>query len=519
MLMLTLGKLDPYTNVHNSVVMSKNGGTPIYYEGWQQSDVVRIKALERLRHLTAADDHDPFFLMIAPTAPHVQPGASPPAPPSRYIDRLLGLSLPSRPNFNPPEEQHHDRPAWWAGLPRLNDTQLEEIDLLYRRRSEALLGVDDIISDVVEYLDEKGELDNTYIIFSSDQGYHLGTHRDVGKCSPYIEDSNTPLVIRGPDIPEGVTSPVRSTVVDFAPTFLEMTGLAEEHWPALFDGSSMLPAWKDPHEPKFARGNEAINVEFWGRAYTELPTWTGGDGAPRVYKNNTYKTMRIIGEDYAWMYSRWCTGDIELYDSKNDPFELENLAYSNEARIRRVMSRLNALLMVMKSCEREVCRDPWSQLQPHSNGSQRSENENQRSYQRAIDSFKDSLDPDFDAFFEGIPTVLIAECYQYQFIPNERPYYPAGAENGLGLAHRKEPAFFEYPDVKPIERVPYRVGGGWEQRHATHEMLVADARELTSRELGQDWEQTTCNEGQECVTDPRKLWALGPSTKEAHTEL
>lgn len=516
MLPLMQNQLDPYTNVHNSVVMSQNGGRPVYYEGWQQSDVIRIKAIERLRRLTEANDHDPFFLMIAPTAPHVQPDAAPPAPPSRYLGVFANLSLPDRPNFNPSDAQHQDRPAWWAGLSQLNATQLTEIDLLYRCRSEALLGVDDIITDVVALLAEKGELDNTFIIFSTDQGYHLGTHRDIGKCSPYIEDANIPLVVRGPAVPQNVSSDLRSTVIDFAPTFLDITGLTKDDFPPFLDGTSMLSGWKDPSDQTMLRINEAINVEFWGRAYTELPTWSGGDGSPRVYKNNTYKTMRIVGEDYAWVYSRWCTGDTELYDSKRDPFEMINLGHSTDEHIRRVMSRLNALLMVMKSCEGSVCRDPWSMLQPapliHPQIS------GERSSSRLIESFTDALNPDYDAFFTGIPDVTIAECEQYQYPPNERPFYPPEAEDGLGQAHRSPPNYFEYPDVKPLARVPYKVGGGWEQRHATFDMLVADARELSDEELAQDWDRTTCNEGQKCVEDPRAL-VMSTGAREARTEL
>lgn len=517
--LLTHDQLDPYTNVHNSVVMSPNGAKPMYYEGWQQSDVVRIKALERLRQLTAVEDHDPFFLMIAPTAPHVQPSAMPPAPPARYVDQYANLSLPHRPNFNPSDVEHQNRPSWWADLPRLNDTQLAEVDLLYRRRSESLLGVDDIITDVVALLEEKGELDNTYLIFSSDQGYHLGTHRDIGKCSPYIEDANIPLVVRGPRIPRGAISAVRSTVIDFAPTFLDITGLTGEDRPPFFDGTSMLPVWTSLSDSSLAKANEAINVEFWGRAYTELPTWTGGDGGPRVYKNNTYKTMRIVGEGYAWVYSRWCTGDTELYDSNNDPFEMNNLGGSTDVHLTRVKSRLNALLMVMKSCEAEVCRDPWRELQPPVGDAGGRDDEQFRLTARSINNFADSLNPDFDAFFASIPTVSIAECYQYQYAPNERPFYPSQAETGLGLEHRSEPSFFEYPDVKPVARVPYKVGGGWEQRDATFEMLMADARELMTNELGQDWDSTTCNEGQKCRVDPRSLVDSELGVRLPHPEL
>ncbi|KAI0015235.1 arylsulfatase [Xylariomycetidae sp. FL0641] len=488
--------LDPYINVHNSIVMSANGEKPMYYEGWQQLDVLRVKSLARLQHLMAEEDHDPFFLMIAPSAPHVENRTAPPSPPLRYKNKFANLTLPYRANFNPPDELHQDRPSWWAGLPRLNSTQIEEVNLLYQRRSETMLGVDDIVADVVDMLEQKGELDNTYIIFSTDQGYHLGTHRDVGKCSPYIEDANIPLVVRGPGVEEGAVSELPSTVTDFAPTFLEIAGLAEEDRPVFLDGTSMLEGWKNPQDQSIGKSKEAINVEFWGRAYTEIPTWAGGDDYPGLYKNNTYKTMRIVAEEYAWVYSRWCTGDTELYDSKSDPFELTNLAKSTDPDLERVKSRLNALLMVMKSCEADTCRNPWSVLQPARNGTA-----------KAISSLGESLDPAYDAFFATIPQVNIAECVQYQYAPNEVPFYPPEAQFGLGTAHRDPLAdgVFEYPDVDPVAQVPYVAGGGWEQRNATLEMLLRDARPLSDDELQQKWNVTSCNEGQECSINPKDL--------------
>ncbi|ETS73165.1 hypothetical protein PFICI_15110 [Pestalotiopsis fici W106-1] len=481
---LTMMELDPYINVHNSVVMSQNGETPVYYEGWQQTDVLRVKALARLEELTAKED--PFFLMIAPTAPHVENATDPPTPPSRYLDKYSNLTLRYRPNFNPPDELHQKRPSWWAGLPRLNSTQLDEVQKLHQRRQEALEGVDDIIEDTIRALEQAGKLENTYIIYSTDQGYHLGSHRDVGKCSPYIEDANIPLIVRGPGISEGQVSHLPSTVTDFAPTFLDIAGLAIGDRPPFLDGTSMLEAWEDPLNVTIGRQKEAINVEFWGRAFSEIPTWTGGDSYPGVYRNNTYKTMRIVSDSYAYVYSSWCTGDIELYDSVHDPYELSNIADSTDVNYQRVKSRLNALLMVTKSCETDICRDPWSVIQPPN------------AAPKKISSLGDALDPAYDDFFSTFPRVTIAECVQYQFAPNEVPFYPPEAQSGLGLAFRNEPQYYEYPDVKPIEKVPYIAGGSWEQRHATFDMLVAAGRVLSANELQQAWNQTTCSEGQVC---------------------
>ena len=269
----------------------------------------------------------------------------------------------------------------------------------------------------------------------------------------------------------------------------------------------MLQLWHSPHDDALGRAREAINVEFWGRTATEIPTWTGGDGHPGVYLNNTYKTMRVVAEDYAWVYTKWCTDDEELYDSRNDPYELDNIAGSPDPYIQRVRSRMNALLMVMKSCEVETCHDPWKVLQPASHGDSCAS----PGGARAINCFADALDPKYDDFFATIPAVNIAECLNYQYAPNETPFYPPEAQFGLGLAHRNEPSFFEYPDLALVARVPEVLGGGWEQRHVAFEALLADERQLTADELAQQWNETSCSEGQECTVDPRTL-VLGNDT-------
>ncbi|WYZ39660.1 hypothetical protein EsH8_IV_000001 [Colletotrichum jinshuiense] len=469
--------LDPYTNAHNTVVMSENGARPVYYEGFQQTDVVRIKALDRLRTLLA--EEDPFFLMIAPTAPHCHDLKDAPIPPARYMGAFANTTVPRAENFNPADKYQEGKPSWLGKLPALNESQIKEIDHIYQRRLEALRGVDDIIEDVVEMLEKEGALENTYIIYSSDQGYHLGTHRHgAGKCTHYLEDTNIPLVVRGPGIPRGAVSNNPSIVADFAPTLLEIAGLPSEEQPPFFDGSSLLKSWQQPDSPA-STGKEAINIEFWGAAFTEMHEWADGDYAPYfpgLYLNNTYKTMRLVGDNHSWMYSRWCTNQTELYDTLNDPYELLNLADSTDPYHVRVISRLNALLLVAKSCTRSSCRNPWRLISPPS-----------LPRSKRIRGLADALDPNFDDFYNSFPTVQIEECVPYQYTPNEGPYFPESAEFGLGMEYRKPTDNFAFVDPNPMVKLSSNQppGGGWEHRHASIEMLLANARVLTDDELAQ----------------------------------
>ena len=116
----------------------------------------------------------------------------------------------------------------------------------------------------------------------------------------------------------GVTSRIPSTVTDFAPTFLKIASVPAEDQLMFLDRQSMLDAWKDPSSEIIAKGKEAINVELWGSAYSEIPHWEGGDYGvyfPGVYIKDDYKTMRVVGEGSGWVCSRWCTNDTEMYNS------------------------------------------------------------------------------------------------------------------------------------------------------------------------------------------------------------
>ena len=86
-----------------------------------------------------------------------------------------------------------------------------------------MLAVDDMIGDLVGALHDSGELDNTYIVFTSDNGFHLGQHRlGAGKWTPYEEDIRVPLIVRGPGVPEGETLHHMVLNNDLAPTFADL---------------------------------------------------------------------------------------------------------------------------------------------------------------------------------------------------------------------------------------------------------------------------------------------------------
>lgn len=136
----------------------------------------------------------------------------------------------------------------------------------------------------------------------------------VGKATPYVEDTNLPFIVRGPGVPQGVVSKAPQAHLDLAPTFLEIAGLSKEDLPPFLDGRSLLSQWKAPtdEEPTSGQGSshEILNVEYWGGAISGTPD------ATKTHPNTTYKSLRIVGDEFAFLYSHWCwTNEVELYNT------------------------------------------------------------------------------------------------------------------------------------------------------------------------------------------------------------
>ena len=195
------------------------------------------------------------------------PGVGLPEPLARHQDTFLDVGAPQSKNFNPNDEFTDQKRYWLRELPALNETQLKSLDLNHRRRLQSLQGVDELVEDVIEALDEAGVLDNTYVVYTSDNGYQIGNHRiPAGKCLAYRESANLPFVVRGPGVPAGATSRLPGTHVDLAPTFLQIAGVEPADFPEQFDGRSLLPQWHDPSGENEAGDSEyakeIINLEF-----------------------------------------------------------------------------------------------------------------------------------------------------------------------------------------------------------------------------------------------------------------
>jgi N-acetylglucosamine-6-sulfatase len=307
------------------------------------------------------------------------------------------------------------------------------------------------------------------VIYTSDNGYHVGQHRaPAGKSLYFAEDTNLPFIVRGPGVPANVTSTTPGLHLDLAPTFLDIAGVSQDDWPEFFDGRSLLDQWHNPTSGNGdgagqGNGKESINVEYWGNAGIEAPSG-GVLGSP--FSNTTYKTIRTLGEDQSWLYTKWCSGETELYNTADDSYELTNLVPSGDYT--QVINRLNTLLMVTKSCEQGACRDPWSLINPPDGST--------------ITTLTQAMDAKYDDFFADFPKVSFEQCLIIQDDQNEAPYYPELQEGSLGRAYR-DPTD-SIAGAGGASKITVTALHGTEaQRSATLEDINGASRPLTAEEL------------------------------------
>jgi arylsulfatase A-like enzyme len=212
-------------------------GDPQDYTDSYVTSVIEQHTNDDVRDFAASGD--PFVVYAWHLAPHyrISPEGGRGLPPAAPQDR--GTFADDRPaSFDDPafnEDDVTDQPAY---LRHLSPASPAEVSAENAARLESLQAVDRAVGSLVATLDEQGVLDDTYIVFSSDNGYSLGEHRFVGKDVLTDEALQVPLVVRGPGIAPGTTSDLPVTLVDLPATFAALTGVTPA-WQV--DGTSLLP--------------------------------------------------------------------------------------------------------------------------------------------------------------------------------------------------------------------------------------------------------------------------------------
>ena len=238
----------------------------------------------------------PFFLYFAPVTPHL-----PAIPAKQYQRRLENLAPINSPDFNQRNIGKEPWRYWHKDM--LKAAARIYINDVRRRQEESLLSLDRSVKQIVDTLRRKGELDNTVILYTSDNGFLWGEHRLGGKIWPYEESTHVPLIVRTPWQTTATTNSEPVLNIDLASTITALAG-ARPGLPQ--DGRSLVPFLHGRTVP----WRKAFVVEYLGDSQLRA-------GGPPPY---------IAVQTKRYLYVEYRNGWRELYDLRRDPWELNNIA-------------------------------------------------------------------------------------------------------------------------------------------------------------------------------------------------
>jgi arylsulfatase A-like enzyme len=335
--------VDPSTYCMYGYTISDNGAPVVYGQGEEdyQTDVLASRAEDFLREWHEQDRARPFFLSVAPLAPHLESVCNRGG--VRAAPRHLGsvdLPLPRPPSLN--ELRMDDKPRWMRELRLVNPAPVER---LYRERIAALRAVDDLVGRLMGRLEGVGALGRTAVLFTSDNGYLLGQHRWRSKVLVYEESIRVPLVLRLP--PDWGARPSRVSRIalnnDLAPTIADLAGIE----PGLaVDGRSLLPALGDA--PPRWRRRFLVEYPPGGETAGIPPSFAVREGTAAGSERILYaKTLDFAGT---------CVTDREQYDLVRDPFQLRSLHRDDSPRRVAQRLRLRRWLDALGVCGNGTCQ-------------------------------------------------------------------------------------------------------------------------------------------------------------------
>ena len=316
-------------------------GNPANYS----TDTYTAKAVDFINRRAPSDQ--PFFLWLTYLAPHSGgPNPDPPntshcagtaKPAPRDLHSFDATPLPTPPNFN--EADVSDKPPTIEQRDLSDPDQvdegasdIEDITRFYRCRLASLQAEDVGVEQLIGALSASGELDNTLVIFTSDNGFMHGEHRvKSGKIVPYEESIRVPLLIRGPGFRGGGSVREMSVNADLAPTILKATGAKAG---LSYDGRALQGSAENPGREL---GRE-ISIE-----------------------TNAYSGVRTKRYKYIEYTSGPNAGFQELYDLRNDPYELQNVSSTSAfPQYAQVLGAMQQRLARVRNCSGDTCR-----LAPH----------------------------------------------------------------------------------------------------------------------------------------------------------
>jgi arylsulfatase A-like enzyme len=320
------------------------------------NDVLGRKAIAELQHSHSVNK--PFALFLNSSAPHFPVTSAP-----RHRRLFSGAIAPRVPSFQ--EADTTDKPRFLR-RPLMKDRLVNRIDSEYRGRLRMLAALDESVGAIMKSLRDDGRLSNSYVMITSDNGFHLGQHNlPPSKLTAFEEDIRVPLILRGPGVPRGAHRNHVVVNTDIAPTLAELGGA---RIPANIDGRS------------FARllGSTPPTTSAWRRSFVatlltpvliaQCPESSAApaplaNAAPEPYscvQPEAFTPTRCTPYPEYWAvrsgrytYVEYATGDRELYDNVADPYQLQNRYCASSADLRNALS---GLLGRLRGCSGASCR-------------------------------------------------------------------------------------------------------------------------------------------------------------------
>ena len=315
-------------SINDNGLLMPYGTAPADY----QTDVLANRAVTAIRERLPSSQ--PFYLKFSPLAPHASGAIAGhdgqgPDPAPRHRGAFADEPLDVGPAYD--EADVGDKPASIQQLPRISAQARAGIDTRNRRRLASLLAVDEAITRMVGELSTAGELDQTIIVFTSDNGWQEGEHRVVqGKVRVYEPSIRVPLIVRGPGFAAGAVVPAMAINVDLPRTLAAAAGAVPGR---VQDGLDLR---------EVASGSQ--------RALAR--PLLNETGVPGISNRNFHQAIRTGTHKYV----EHASGERELYDLRSDPDELVNVV--NDPALAGTLAQLEARLEVLKTCAGESCIDP-----------------------------------------------------------------------------------------------------------------------------------------------------------------
>jgi N-acetylglucosamine-6-sulfatase len=288
------------------------------------TDVLSAKAIDFIKQSAGT----PFAIEIATFAPH-----APYTPAPRDADAFPDLRAPRTPAFDAAPDAN--APQWLRPQRPLSAADTAGIDRDYRKRAQSVLAVDKMIGDLEAAVAAIGQEHNTYFVFSSDNGYHMGEYRLMpGKMTAFDTDIHVPLIVTGPGVPPGRVVEEIAENIDLNPTFTEIGAAATA---PNVDGPSLVPLLQGRAVTQW---RQAALVEHHGPvrnlADPDFPGLRSGNPT-------TYEAIR----GSTFVYVEYADGEKEFHDHATDPYELHN-TYGSLSDDRK--ASLHAMVTALQSC-------------------------------------------------------------------------------------------------------------------------------------------------------------------------